>query len=239
VVDAVVAEPVPQPQPVPVPGPLPDIVLGKAEPLPGNLLLLILILAMLSKERRMADDPARAGQGTDLVKVLLPLLLQSMLTGKRIDIAELLSVLLTGKPVAAPAITPVAAPSARQPTDLNALLLPLLYQLLTGKSLPGLTPEEPEKPVVVTPPPTATEPMMQKPSVQLSVAGLGLSSILQAIGILGTPFGMGQSPTVTGTLATLVPILTGVFGATGGFGALLNIGRGLLGGIAGAANKPK
>ena len=66
--------------------------------------------------------------------------------------------------------------------------------------------------------------------MQLSAAGLGVTSILQALGIIGTPFGMGQSPTETGTLATLIPVVTGVFGATGGFGALLNAGRMLLGG---------
>jgi hypothetical protein len=36
-----------------------------------------------------------------------------------------------------------------------------------------------------------------------------------------------------------VPIITAAVGATGGFGALLNIGRALLGGFAGAAGKPR
>ena len=67
--------------------------------------------------------------------------------------------------------------------------------------------------------------MIQKPSVQLSAAGLALSSILQAIGTVGTPFGLGTEPTTAGTLATLVPILTGVFGATGGFSSLQNFAR--------------
>jgi len=72
---------------------------------------------------------------------------------------------------------------------------------------------------------------MSRPSVQLSVAGLGLSSILQALGIVGTRFGMGQYPTDIGTLATLVPIATGLLGATGGFGALASLGLRLLGGF--------
>ena len=42
---------------------------------------------------------------------------------------------------------------------------------------------------------------------------------------------MGPTPTPTVTLATLIPIITGVVGATGGLGTLLNAGRSLLGGF--------
>ena len=210
----------------------------KPQPQDGNQLPLILLLMMLSKEKPMAADPARPGQGIDLGKVLLPLLLQSMLTGKQIDIMELLSALLTGKvPTSMPTPASSPQPSPQQPTDLNALLLPLLYQALTGKPLPGVTPPEP-----VTPADTSTktaEPVIQKPSVQLSVAGLGLSTILQALGVVGTPFGMGTDPTPAGTLATIVPIATALLGATGGFGSLLGIGRKLLSGFAAAASAPK
>jgi len=101
---------------------------------------------------------------------------------------------------------------------------------LTGKPWPGATPPgEPGK--LETTPTTPGKGAMSKPSVQLSAAGLGLSSILQALGIVGTPFGMGQYPTDIGTLATLVPIVTGAIGATGGFGALANLGLSLLGGF--------
>jgi hypothetical protein len=49
------------------------------------------------------------------------------------------------------------------------------------------------------------------------------------------PFGLGGAlATSTGTLATLIPLITGLFGATGGFGALLNGGRLLLGGLGSA-----
>ena len=189
----------------------------------GNpLQLLAARLMMLSKEKPMADDPAKPGQGIDLVKMLLPLLLKSMQTGKQIDIADLLSVLLTGQPVASPAPASTPAPAAQPSTDLNALLLALFAQVLTGKPLAGLTLPETAKP-----PETAT-PAIQKPSVQLSMAALAGSAILQVLGVVGTPFGLGALPTTVGTLATLVPILTGAFGATGGFGALLNIGRALL-----------
>jgi peptidoglycan hydrolase-like protein with peptidoglycan-binding domain len=226
----------------------------------GNpLLLLILVLVMLSKEKPMADDSAKPGQGVDHFKLLLPMLLQSALTGKQIDIAQLLTALLTGQSPAS-ASTPGQQPASQQQTDPIALLLPLLIERLTGKTWLGMTPPTPtygqsasqqqtdlitlllpllferltgkplsdvtqsayNKPVETT---TTTEPMIQKPSVQLSAAGLALSSILQAIGTVGTPFGLGTEPTTAGTLATLVPILTGVFGATGGFSSLQNFAR--------------
>src|SRR5215470_2515841 len=175
------------------------------------------LLMMFSKDKPVAADPAKPGQ--DLGKVLLPLLLQSMTTGKQIDTAQLLSVLLTGNPSAS------QAPGASQPADLNALLLALLSQVAGGKSSVG--PAESTKPPAAS---GTTTPAIQKPSVQLSMAALAVSAILQVLGIVGTPFGLGALPTTVGTLATLVPILTGAFGATGGFGSLLNIGRALLGG---------
>jgi hypothetical protein len=171
----------------------------------------MLLLMMLSKEKLMADDAA---------KVLLPLLL-SALSGTQIDTSDLLSGLLTGKP---------GAGAARQPADMNTLLMQLLYRQVTGKPWPGAM-RPGEFGMSETMPTTPGKSAMSRPSVQLSVAGLGLSSILQALGIVGTPFGMGQYPTDIGTLATLVPIATGALGATGGFGALANLGLSLLSGF--------
>jgi hypothetical protein len=178
--------------------------------------LLAGLLTALSKGKPIAADLAKPGQ--DLGKVLLPLLLQSTTSGKQIDVAQLLLALLAGNPSAS------QAPASSQPTDLNALLLVLLSQLSSGKG--GLTPA-----VSATPPTASPTPAVQKPSVQLSMAALAVSAILQVLGVVGTPFGLGAIPTTVGTLATLVPILTGAFGATGGFGALLNFGRTLLGGV--------
>jgi peptidoglycan hydrolase-like protein with peptidoglycan-binding domain len=218
----------------------------RQEALAGNpLQLLTLVLMMLSKEKPMANDPAKAGQGFDNVSLLLPLLLQSALTGKQIDTAELLTVLLTGKPIASPPTPtptpspqPQPQPSPQMPVDFVTLLLPLVYERLTGKPWPGTAPAEPQKKPDA--PEMPTQPALSRPSVQLSAAGLGISTILQALGIVGTPFGVGgTNATSVGTLATLIPLVTGAFGATGGFGALLNAGRGLLGGLANAAGKPK
>ena len=173
---------------------------------PDNLPLLILLLMMLSKGKLgMADDAA---------KMLLPLLLRSALSGTQLDTTDLLSGLLTGKLGAAAANT-----------DMNALLTQLLYPEVAGKPWPGLMPAEALAKKTQT---TSNTPVLSKPSVQLSVAGLGLSTILQALGIVGTPFGMGQEPTDIGTLATLVPIVTAAIGATGGFGALGSIALRLL-----------
>jgi Putative peptidoglycan binding domain len=173
------------------------------------------LLMMFSKDKPGAADPAQPRQ--DLGKVLLPLLQQSMTTGKQTDVTQLLLALLAGNPSAS------QAPASSQPTDLNALLLLLLSQLSSGKPLGGLTPA-----ASATPPIASPTPAVQKPSVQLSMAALAVSAILQVLGVVGTPFGLGAIPTTVGTLATLVPILTGAFGATGGFGALLNVGRALL-----------
>jgi hypothetical protein len=201
-------------------------------------------------------DPAKLAQGVDLFRLLLPILLQSAMTGKPIDIAQLLTALLTGQSPASPPApgqqpppqqqtdplalllplliarltgkttagatspAPSGQPAPQQQADLITLLLPLLIERLTGKPLSGATQSAPATAAGTT---TTTEPVIQKPSVQLSAAGLALSSILQAVGTVGTPFGLGMQPTTAGTLATLVPILTGVFGATGGFGSLLNL----------------
>ena len=184
------------------PGPLPKVPPDIPPLQPNANLLLILLLMMLSKDKLMVDGPA---------KVLLPLLLQSALSGTQVDTSYLLSILPTGK---------LGAGAAQEPTDINGLLAQLLYRQVTGKPWPGpiLAEELPKKPQT-----TSGTRALSKPSVQLSVAGLGLSTILQALGIVGTPLGMGQDPTPIGTLATLVPIATAAIGATGGFGALANI----------------
>ena len=182
-------------------------------------------------------------QGSDFANLLLSLLLQPLLTGKQLDARELLAILLTGKPLTAvtpaPMPTPAQAtqPSPQLPADLNTLLLPLLYQVVTGRPSPGTALAGPQgKPDA---PNTPAQPATSRPSVQLSAGALAIGTILQALGAVGTPFGLGPTPTATGTLATLLPIVTGLFGATGGFGGLLNVGRLLLGGLATAAAKPR
>ena len=111
-----------------------------------------------------------------------------------------------------------------------------LLRLLTGT--PALPP--PAKPEVeqlapvppVTPgAPALATPALQKPSVALSGIALAVTTLLQALGVVGTPFGIGTEPTQTGTIATLAPVLTGLVGATGGWGMALDIGLKLLGGL--------
>jgi hypothetical protein len=219
---------------------------------PNSSQLLTLMLMLLSKEKPMADDPAKSGQGVDLVALLLPLLLQSALGGKPIDTTQLLTLLLTGQPVmpststpTIPVTTPVTIPPAQTqpsqpaPADLT-MLLPLIYEKLTGKPLPGTTPVTPPTPA--DQPAASTQSILTRPSVQIGAAGLGISTILQALGAVGMPFGVTggpAAPTQTGTLATLIPLIIGAFGATGGFGALANVGGALLGGLANVANKSK
>lgn len=223
-------------------------------PIPGQPFdiqqLLPLILMLLSKEKPMAADPAKPGQGLEL---LLPLLLQSALTGKQFDITQLLSVLLGGSPLVTPPVSPqpintvpapivAQPPMSQSPTDpIMSLLLPLLYEKLTGKPFPG-TEKKPDAP---TDPNT---PVLSKPSVQLSAGALGIVSLLQAFGVGGmtAPFGLGTGAAAGGaaagaasgsTLATLIPIVTGLIGATNGFSALGGIGSSLLSNLFGAFTK--
>lgn len=75
--------------------------------------------------------------------------------------------------------------------------------------------------------------VLQKPSVQLGTAGLLITSVLQALGVVGMP--VGEMATQTGTLATLLSLGTAALGATGGFGKIASIGLNLLGSLARAS----
>ena len=91
--------------------------------------------------------------------------------------------------------------------------------------------------------------MLSWPSVQLSTGALGIVTLLQAFGALNLPFNLGAGtaaaattvgsaaevaatmPASDSTLATLIPLVTGLVRATGGFGALGGIGSNLLGNL--------
>lgn len=228
-------------------------------PQPDLSSLLVLILTLLSKEKPMPVDPAKPGQTVDAFGALLPLLIQALSGGKQIDIAQLLGGLIANQQIASsnagtvlvpPAgSTPPAGsqsiPQPQQPAaSLITLLLPLLYQRLTGKPWPG-TPASP-------PAADGDQPAVTKPSVQIGTAGLALSSILQAIGIIAPPFStaLGAGTTaaaagatipspLVGTLATVIPLVIAGFGATSGWTSLLGIGSSLLNAIGSAAKKPQ
>ena len=157
--------------------------------------LLVLVLTLLSKEKPMAED---SRLGIDPGKVLLPLLLQSLLTGKRIDTGEILATVLTGKPILTSMPTPMAMPMRSQkpqlaseqlPADLSAILLPLLYERLAGKPLPEETPAA-----------SVTQPAKQEKPLTPINAALG-----QTVGSMlnGRKTGIG----IAGLLATtLLPV---------------------------------
>jgi hypothetical protein len=195
---------------------LPPVMSGR----PGSnpLLLVILIILLTAKEKPMANDPSPAPApppGLDIEKLLTSVLLQA-LSGR----------LALPPPAQSP--PPSSPPSSTPQPALIETLLPVLIQLLTGK--PPAPP--------VPPPPPPPEPALQKPSVQLGAFGLAITTLLQALGIVGTPFGIGEAPTQAGTIATLAPVLTALVGATGGFGMLIKIGLALASGLL-AAKKPK
>ncbi|MDW9589841.1 hypothetical protein GOC31_28565 [Sinorhizobium meliloti] len=151
----------------------------------------------------MATDSTNPGQATDVVSLLLPLLLKSALTGKQTDSTELLNILLTGKPttlrpdsVAQPQTTP------RPPADITTLLIPLLCERITGKRFPGANDiQKTDQPQI-----TSTARFVE--TERTAQCGRPWNyTILQSLGVLGTPFGVGAQPTQAGTLATLVPLL--------------------------------
>ncbi len=208
----------------------------------------------------MATDPAKPGEPADPVALLLPLLLQSVLSGKQIDPTQLLGSVLTGQTITPAAAAPVAAAPAA-PAAAAAPGAPALYQKLTGKAWPDTTTTPAPQTTTATTATTVTTPsVLTNPSVQIGAAGLGIASLLQAFGAIAPPFAtffgkaastpgaadagaaavstISTSPLV-GTLATVIPLVIAGFGATGGWSSLIGIGSSLIGAIANAANKPK
>lgn len=215
--------------------------------------ILALIMALILKEKPMTTDPAKPGQTVDPIGVLLPVLLQALQTNRQIDVGQLLAAIIAPQTQPVPSGTatipanmtpaPTNLPASQPQQVLNTVftaILPLLLQRLTGQSAAtnmasGNTP-------VQRPP--ADGSVTSKPSVQIGAAGLGITSILQAIGLLAPPFSTvtnaptaGSSPLV-GTLATVIPLVIAGFGATNGWSALLGIGSTLLNAIGNAAKKP-
>ncbi|MDM9628512.1 peptidoglycan-binding domain-containing protein [Rhizobium sp. S152] len=196
----------------------------KAERQPENTALSLLVRLLQGGEKPMTGIANSDIDTSDVTRVLLTVLLQAALSNRGSDSASLLRSLLSegagdGKPKS-------ADKEAEEP-DLVQLLLPLLYKRVAGttQSVEGASPktDSPQK---------ALQPAISRPSVQLSVVGIAVTSILQAIGVIGTPFGLGAIPTAAGTLATLIPALTGLFGATNGFSSLFGGLRKVAGGLA-------
>src|SRR6266702_2591764 len=75
--------------------------------------------------------------------------------------------------------------------------------------------------IKAAPPPTPT-PALQRPSVQLSVLGGIATTVLQALGVVGMP--AGDAATHVGTLSTLIPIASAVFGSVGGWASSAKVG---------------
>lgn len=234
-------------------------------PQPDLSPLLVLVLTLLLKEKPMPADPAKPGQTVDPIGVLLPVLLQSLSSGKQIDVGQLLGNILAPQPAAplsttgtaavattAPAPPAAATPGTQTPihpqqviTTLVTVLLPLLFQRLTGQPWPAT--------VQPSPAPTGSDQSaVTKPSVQIGTAGLAIASLLQAFGIIAPPFstalGTGTAAAATaasiqspllGTLATVIPLVIAGFGATTGWTSLLGIGSTLLNAIGNAAKKPQ
>lgn len=196
--------------------------------------LLLLVLLTLLKEKPMAQDPSRQGLG-DPLAAILPIILQSALSGKQPNIGDILTTVLTGKPVATPAVTPIATPTpaapASQPTDLISLLLPLLLSRLTGEPpVTGLGAKGDAKPATMQPNTPLTqvkdllqtfkEVLPQQPSAATGPQQEQTQKVLDLLKvILGGPAKLGP---VNGALGqTIGNLLDGKKSAIGIGGAIL------------------
>lgn len=203
VIDGDVLEPLPKPPP---PAPAPADAMSP--------MLLILMLTLLTKENPMTDQPT-TGQGQpDLAKILLPLLLQSLISGKPLNTNDLLQILLQGALGVKIALPPPASADPAPPTQpatpgatpqLNDMLLPILLQLLAGGKQTAPQPAAPVAPVVEQPVPAPAPATTDGwTNMKAGLAGVVASLGLSATGVIGAP--VGESATTVGMLLPLISI---------------------------------
>jgi hypothetical protein len=158
--------------------------------------------------RDAAGAPAKEGE-------ILP---PAILGGPQLDLGRILAMLL-----------PLLQHVISDP-KLRDTVLPLVFQIL------GVKPDAAKPGEPVAPPKPPTQPMLtdtDKTMVKAGGTGLVLTTILQALGVVGTPFGTFAEPSTIGTLLTTVTGGAAMAGMTGGWGMLARVGISLLGGLAG------
>jgi putative peptidoglycan binding protein len=139
----------------------PVVVGPPSRPLDLIQMLVLIVLMTLLKEKQMAGDPSKQGQADPLM-VILPVLLQSLSSGKQPNFSDLVTGLLSGMAAPAPAAPAPATPAPQSTDPLATILLPLLLGRL-GLSVPGIgttpvaTPAAPTTPAPATP--AATDPL--------------------------------------------------------------------------------
>ena len=242
--------PVPVPVPAPTPAPTPTAPLPMPAPIPAPsqmtpdqvVQIIMAILAALAAQQ--GNQPAsNAPAVTNLLQIL-----GASLGAQR-----------PGGGTQQPALSPDAIQS------LLATLAKGIQQGAPTTAAPtptggGQTPAAPAPtttaPQAAAPAPTPTpattdgsdQSVLSKPSVQIGAAGLGIASLMQAFGALAPPFSnlFGHAPADTGTLATnptlgtlatIIPLIIGGVGATGGWGSLAGIVTSLIGAFGNAAKK--
>jgi len=225
-------------------------------PVPGlDNMLVALIIILLSEDKPM-DATMRAKLLAELAKPnpdLRSLLVQALQDPADPSQVNPPAIQLPAPPVAVPktGLNVVALDALlRSPTTQKLLsgkpitiqevltLLPLGLAVL-GWGTANIPPSSGQgvgadpvsgQPAVV---PQAPEGISPNPAVvKTSVWALAASTLLQALGYVGTPLGIGAEPTQTGTLATVIPLITTVVGAFGGFSPIINIAKSLFSGFA-------
>lgn len=178
-------------------------------------ILPVLLLLLLTKENSMPNETAPA-QGQDLLKLLLPLILNSAISGKPIDQNDLLRILLAGilgVPALAAPSSPTAdpAPSAPAPAPTqNDLLMELLKQLAAGKMAPQKPAEPAPVPAAPKPAPAPAAPAATGgPDLWAKVLGFlgaGSAAVAGATGVVE------PSTAMTFGISSLVPLVGGIIG---------------------------
>lgn len=163
----------------------------------------------------MPNETAPA-QGQDLLKLLLPLILNSAISGKPIDQNDLLRILLAGilgvpalAAPSAPAADPApSAPAPAAPTQ-NDLLMELLKQLVAGKTAPQKPAEPAPAPAEPKPAPAPAAPATGGPDLWAKVLGFlgaGSAAVAGATGVVE------PSTAMTFGISSLVPLVGGIIG---------------------------
>jgi len=115
--------------------------------------------------------------------------------------------------------------------QVRAVIEPLVTQMLGIKV---------GAPVAPPPPPPAPKVDPSRPGFLTSLAVLAGSLVGIDQGAIGGAFGMGQAPSLGGSLSIIGPILTGAISLFGGGVPIAGLLKGVIGGIAtAAANKAK
>jgi len=205
--------------------------------------LLPILLLLLMKENPLANEQPTTGQGKpDLLALLLPVILQAVISGKPLNANDLLLPLLqslTGAPLALPA--PAApAPEPAQPAvpqTSNDVLVALLAQIAKGGgSVQPVKPVEPAPPAATVPAPGTTTAPADRGIAATGFLGIALSVLGQLTGVMPV---VGEAATAVGPTVAASSALALAGGALGAISPTLGLIARIAGGVLQAVRTQK